>query len=302
MLVPFSRWAGEYPRGAQRGAKVLVLASVLAVCLTAWALGGPVSGALAASIVGTSPFYSTMATLVMSDAVGAMLAVLPLVLLVRPGVRACVAAGAIAGAGFVVRLASVATLAALVIAPRRRRLALATALGALPFVVILLASQWATFGHPFETGYSYYFPTLREFDFSHARDVALDQKEGPFIVDDRLDGALMDWVCPCVEGGPMRDLDNVAFYPALVTGLFWVYTPPFVFLLALWELVRRRGSAVGRYGSLVIGSNVAMFIAYFHQGARFLAPTGAMITVFAALCGSRLASLARDRLARMRYA
>ena len=52
LLAPFSRWAGEYPKGAQRGAKMLVLASLLAVCLTAWRLGGPMSGVLAALMVG----------------------------------------------------------------------------------------------------------------------------------------------------------------------------------------------------------------------------------------------------------
>ena len=33
----------------------------------------------------------------------------------------------------------------------------------------------------------------------------------------------------------MRDLSNLAFYPALVAGLFWIFTPPFVSRLAFWE-------------------------------------------------------------------
>ena len=296
LLAPFARWAGDFPQGAQRGAKILVLASFVAVCLVAWGLAGPVAGALAALIAGTSPFYSTMATLVMSDAVGAMLTVLPLLLLVRPRVVTSAFAGVITGAGVVVRLASLLTLIGLVLALGRTRLALAAVAGALPFVLLLLASQWLTLGHPLKTGYDYYFPALQEFDLDYVREVDLAQKEGPYIVDDRLHGELMDWVCPCVEGGPMRDLSNITFYPALTAGLFWVFTPPLVGLLAFWELIYRRRSVIARYSAFAIAANMILFASYFHQGARLLAPTGALLVVFAAAFGARLARVFLHRV------
>jgi 4-amino-4-deoxy-L-arabinose transferase-like glycosyltransferase len=282
LLAPFARWGGDYPQSVQRGAKVFALATLVAVCLGAWALGGPAAAGVAALIAGTSPFYSTMATLVMSDAVGMLFAVVPLILLTRRGIGAAAAAGAIAGAGVLVRLASIVTLPALAVAFGRSRLAIAAVVGAVPLIAVLLASQWATFGHPLKTGYDHYFPTLQEFDLGYSRDVDLVQKEGPFIIEDRLDGRLMDWVCPCVAGGPMRDMSNVTFYAAVALGLFWVFTPPLVTFFAIWELIRRRRSPVAKYASLAIAANVLLFVPYFHQGARFLAPTGGLLTIFAA--------------------
>lgn len=281
-LLPFTKWGPAYPKGAELGAKIIVLALLFTVWGTAWLLGGPIAAGFAAGLAATSSFWPSMAHLVLSDPLAAMLVVLSLALLTRPATKRTAAAGALVGASVVVRLANVVTLASLIAVLPKNRLRLTALVAALPFVVTLLVYQWSAFGQPLRTGYDYYLPGLREFAPHYAWSHPLG-RDGSNVTGDRLDGRLMSWVCPCPRDGPMAAVDNAVFYPALVLGFFWMYLPPLVSLLGFAEIYRRRKSAVGRYAAAVIVSNVVLFTFYFDQAARFMAPVGALLIVFSSV-------------------
>jgi hypothetical protein len=281
-LTPFTKWGPAYPKGAELGAKIIVLALLVSVWVTAWLLGGPIAAGFAAGLAVTSSFWPSMSHLVLSDPLAALLVVLSVALLTRPATKRAAVAGALVGASVVVRIANVVTLASLVAALPKNRLRL-TALGAaLPFVIALLVYQWSAFGQPFRTGYDYYLPGLRAFAPHYAWSHPLG-RDGPNVTGDRLDGRLMSWACPCPRDGPMAVVDNAVFYPALVLGFFWMYTPPLISLLGFAELYRRRKSTVARYAAAVIVTNVVLYIFYFHQAARFMAPVGALLIVFSSV-------------------
>jgi hypothetical protein len=281
-LLPFTKWGPAYPKGAELGAKVIVLALLLAVWGTAWLLGGPIAAGFAAGLAVTSSFWPSMSHLILSDPLAATLVVLSVALLTRPSSKHAAVAGALVGASIVVRLANLVTLASLIAALPRPRPRLTAFLAALPFVVTLLVYQWSAFGQPLKTGYDYYLPGLREFAPHYAWSDPLG-RDGPNLTGDRLDGRLMSWACPCPRDGPMAVVHNVVFYPAVVLGLFWMYTPPLISLLGFAELFRRRKSPAARYAAAVIVTNVVLFTFYFHQAARFMAPVGALLIVFSSV-------------------
>lgn len=282
VLAPFVKWGGAFPESAQRGSKSIVVLLLLAIWTAAYLIGGPPAALIAALLFAASPFFTTAAGLVMSDALGALLTVVSVALVARPSRLTAAASGFFAGAAVTVRLAALASLVGLALGFERRRLAGLALVVSVPFLAFLLVFQWTSLGHPLRTGYDYYFPDLQEFDLGYVtRDDP--QGDGPWVVDDRLHGRLMEWTCPCPQGGAMSNLANIVFYPAVALGAFWIYTPPFVSLFAAWELLRRRRSAIGRYVALVIASNIVLFAFYFYQAARFLAPVGALLIVFSAV-------------------
>jgi hypothetical protein len=281
-LLPFSKWGPAYPRGAELGAKTILLALLVTVWGTAWLLGGPIAAGLAAGLATASPFFLSMSHLVLSDPLAAMLVVLSVALITRPAMTRTAAAGALVGASVVVRLANVVTLVGLVVVLPRLRPRLAAVVAALPFLVALLVYQWATFGQPLKTGYDYYLPGLRTFAPHYAWGDPLG-RDGPNVTGDRLDGRLMSWACPCPRDGPMAVVQNAVFYPAVVIGLFWMYTPPLLSLLGFAELWRGRRSPAARYAGTVIAGNVVLYTFYFHQAARFMAPVGALLIVYTAV-------------------
>ncbi len=295
-LLPFAKWAGKYPTGVQLGAKTIVLALLVAVWGTAWLLGGPVAAGFAAGLAVTSPFWSSMSRLILSDPLAAMLVVVSLAFLAVPATKRAAGAGFLIGASVVVRLANVAALASLLIALPKRRWRITALVAALPFLVSLLVYQWATFGQPLRTGYNYYLPGLQEFAPHYAWSDPLG-RDGPNVTGDRLDGRLMSWACPCPKNGPMAVVENAIFYPAVVLGLFWMYTPPLISLLGFVEIFKRRKSPAARYAAAVIATNVLLFVFYFHQAARFMAPVGALLIVFSAIGGVRLMGWCLNRWA-----
>jgi 4-amino-4-deoxy-L-arabinose transferase-like glycosyltransferase len=281
-LLPFVKWGPEYPKGAELGAKFFVLALLLAVWGTTWLLGGPIAAGFAAGLAVTSSFWTSMSHLILSDPLAATLVVLSLALVTRPKTKRVALAGALVGASVLVRLSNVVTLACLVAALPRKRPRLTALVAALPFVVALLVYQWATFGQPLATGYHHYYPDLREFA-PHYAWAADPLRDGPNLTGDRLHGRLMSWACPCPANGPMAVLENAAFYPAIVLGLFWMYTPPLISLLGFAELFRRRKTPAARYALAVIFSNIVLYTFYFYQAARFMAPVGALLIVFSSV-------------------
>jgi hypothetical protein len=229
-LSPFAA-VGSYPRDVQRGAKFWTLAYVLVAVIAAWALGGPLAGAIVALLIGFSPFARDSAGLVLSDAFIAVLTVLMLPLLrttTRSGARLV---GAASGFATIVRLTAGVNLIGLLVAMPRRRWK-TVVLWAMPSIVGLGLLQWLMFGSPLTTGYTYWGVSSHFFSLAYATSDSVI-REGPFIFPDHLNGDLLNVVCPCQVGGPQNSMSNLTFYPALLAGLFWVYSPPLVPLLGL---------------------------------------------------------------------
>jgi hypothetical protein len=286
-LAPFAA-VGHYPRDVQRGAKFWAMVYVLVAVIAAWALGGPLAAMLAALFVGISPFAHDAAGLVLSDVFIAAMTVLMLPLLRyvnRPGARL---AGAATGFAALARLTAGINLIALLAAwPRTSRKSIVWFV--LPSLVGLGLLQWLMFGSPLKTGYSYWGVSGHFFslDYSISDSVV---REGPFIFPDRLNGDLLNWVCPCQVGGPQATMANITFYPALLAGLFWVFSPPLIPLLGLLYAWRRRREAVGRYALVVTALSLLVFIVYDYQGTRFMAGPATVLTVLASVWLAELAA------------
>ncbi len=278
-LAPFAA-IGSYPRNVQRGAKFWAMAYVLVAIIAAWVLGGPVAAILAALFIGISPFAKDAAGLVLSDTFTATLAVLMLPLLRymnRPGARL---AGAASGLSTLARITGGINLIALLasLPPRFLKSAL---LFALPSLIILALLQWALFGNPLETGYTYWGVANHNFALSYLTGSSV--REGPFIFPDLLNGKLLSWICPCQLGGPQASMPNLTFYPTLLAGGFWVFSPPLIPLLGLVYAWRHRREAIGRYTLLVTFLSLLVFGVYFYQGTRFMAGPATLLTVLASV-------------------
>jgi hypothetical protein len=285
-LAPFAA-IGSYPSNVERGAKFWAMMYVLVAVLAAWALGGPLAAMVAALFIGVSPFAKDAAGLVLSDAFTATLAVLMLPLLRyinRPGARL---AGAAGGLSMLARITGGINLIALVVSIPRRFVKTAV-LFALPSIIILALLQWALFGNPLETGYSYWGVASHTFGLGYLTGSSV--REGSGVFPDLLSGKLLNWVCPCQIGGPQASMPNLTFYPTLLLGVFWVFSPPLVPLLGLVYAWRHRRDAIGRYTLIVTLLSLLVFGVYFYQGTRFMAGPATLLTVLASVWAAELAA------------
>lgn len=80
---------------------------------------------------------------------------------------------------------------------------------------------------------------------------------------------------------------NWQFFPGILAGLEGGLVP-LLPLFAGVELVARRGEAAARLAACVIAGNVAVYLPYFYQAARFMLPAACLVVVFAAAGAVRL--------------
>ncbi len=294
-LAPFSAIVNRFPQGPQVGSRAITLLFALAMVVAAWSLAGPLGGAIVALLIGFSPFVKVSASLVFSDALSALLTVGILIALVTGrGRRSAAIAGALAGAVICVRLLGVVALPGLLLALSGRRRVVA-ALAAAPFIGAMGLYQWQTFGSPLRTGYSYWVPGLKEFSPSYV--LHNTSYEGPFVFPDKLNGSLLRGLCPCGVGGPMTKLPNLAFYPSVLAGLFWVFAPPLTGLLGLWQLIVERANPAARFALVTVILNLGVVFFYWDSAARFVAPAASLLTVYGAVLLARLVSRGVNALA-----
>lgn len=278
-LAPFAA-IGNYPANVQMGTKIYAAGYLLITVVTAWLLGGSLAGALAALLIGVSPFARTYAALVMSDAFAAAGTIVLLFLLQRLSSTRVSVGGFLAGALVVVRFPMVINIIALLIAlPSKFRLRLVVF--ALPAFVALGLFQWSTFGSPLKTGYDYWVTGIRNFDPTYALKSLL--VEGPWITADALGGRLMQWVCPCPVGGPQAALPSIVYYPAVLIGLFWLFAPPFITLLGLGYVWKHRREAAPGFAFCLSILSLIFYTVYFYQGARFIAAPATLLAVYASV-------------------
>jgi hypothetical protein len=279
-LAPFAS-VGTYPRDVERGAKFWAMFYVLAIVVAAWVLGGPLAAVLSAAFVGFSPFARDSAGMVLSDifVAGLMVAVLPLL---KPVTRSSARlAGALTGLTAIARITAGVSLIGL-LAALPRRLYKPALVFAVPPLVGLALLQWALFGNPTETGYSYWGVASHVFSFSYIVGDSV-VRGGPWIFSDRLHGALLNWTCPCQLGGPQASLPNLTFYPLQLVSVFWVFSPPFVPLFGLVYAWKRRREPVSRYALVVTILSLIVFELYKFQETRFIAGPTTILTVLASV-------------------
>ncbi len=278
-LAPFALIGDDYPHNVQRGATFYAALYVLIAAVAAWSLGGPLAGAIAAILIGLSPFARVEASLIMSDALAAGMTVLLVPLIREPTPRRIAVAGLFAGALVAVRMPSaLALVALLLILPWAHRLRLL--LFAAPPLAALAVFQWRTFGSPFRSGYDYWFPETRFFAPAFAVDAGII-RDGPWIAGDLLRGLLLRWMCPCPIGGPEAALPNALFYPAVLAGLFWIFVPTLVPLAGALYAWRHRGETVVRFTFWLTALSLLLFTFYFYQANRFLAAPMTLLGVLA---------------------
>jgi hypothetical protein len=295
VLVPFAALGGSYPASVLAATPWLGVAFVVAAALTAWLLGGPIAAGLAVAVLGTAPFSIESGSLLLSDAFAAAMTMLAAALLQRRSfVSAAVAACMLGMLGLVRLSALVAVPAFLLSLPRclLRRVSLFV----LPGVVAVAIFQWATFGSPIKTGYDYWLPELKMFGPTYA--IERPMGDSPTMIGDRLSGALLMWLCPCPDdGGPLTQLPNVLFYPAVVFGPFWIFAPPLVGVLGAAFALRSWREPAARFTLWLTLLTLAMLTVYVFQAARLVAAPAALLTVYAAVGVARSLNAATARFA-----
>jgi hypothetical protein len=285
-LAPFTAVVNRFPQGPQIGERAISTLYVIAVITATWLLGGPLAAAIVGVFLALSPFPQVSASLILSDALAGLLAVGILIALkVGRGGRSAAVAGILAGSLLCVRLLGVIAIPAVLLALPGRRRWIAAAFAA-PLAAALGAYQWEWFGSPFRTGYGYYVKGLKEISPSYL--LGHTTPEGNAIYPDKLNGALLDGVCPCGSGGPMFKLTNLTFYPSVLAGLFWVFAPPFTGLFGVWQLVVERATPAARYAALMFVLNLVVVWFYWDQAARFLSPAATLLAVYSAVGMARL--------------
>jgi hypothetical protein len=206
-------------------------------------------------------------------------------LLQRRTVAPAAVAAVLTGGLGLLRLSALAAVPALVLtlpAGVVRR----TAAYLLPGILVLAVFQWTTFGSPLRTGYDYWLPNLRMFEADYA--LRRPMGDTPTMVGDMLNGQLLGWLCPCADdGGPLTQLPNLLFYPAVIFGPFWIFAPPGVGLLgfayALWHW-REPAARFTVWLTILTWSVLAVYV---FQAARLAAAPAVLLAVYAAVAAAR---------------
>jgi hypothetical protein len=291
-LVPFAA-LGTYPDNVLGAAKWFAALYLIAAVGAAWSIGGPLAGMLAAGLIGIAPFGEQSARVLLADALGAALTVVLVPLLNKPSDRRTAIAGALTGLAVLVRFSMVVNIAAVALATRgrTRRLALVSMV---PALAGLLLYQWLTFGSPLKTGYGYWTPERKRFNLSHV--IAWSDRAPSATFPDIMNGKVMRWACPCPPGGSQMALPNFIFYPAVLAGFFWVFSPPFVAIAGAMYLWRHRRAPPAAAAIWVIVLSLGLYMGNFYQSERFMAAPATLLTIFA---GVALAQWAERRRAQV---
>lgn len=272
---------GHYPENILRGTTIFALLYLGIAMFAAYRLGGEVAAIIAALFVCFSTFIYAYAALELTEAFTAVLVVVILLLLDRTSTVRSFTCGAIAGALLTIRFQTIVCVPALLLALPTWRDRMYAAAGIAPFVAALAGYNWLTFGSPLSSGYDYWLPDIKPFAAAYSTRF-YPQGDSPLIVDDRLQGWGLRWMCPCEAGGPMAALPNVLFYPLTLLGVFWIFAPPFITGYGLWRVWVSRREMAARFTLWLSAFTLLLFTFYFYKGARFLASVATILLIFAA--------------------
>ena len=278
-LVPFAA-LGTYPDAVLGAAKWFAAFYVIVVVAAAWSMAGPLAAMIAAGLVGISPFGEQSTVILLADTFGAALTALLVPLLNKPTRLRSAIAGLVAGGAVLVKFSMIVNIAALALATRgqtRRRVLLFTA----PALAGLFLYQWLTFGGPLKTGYGYWSPNRERFNLSYA--VGWSWRPPSPAFSDLMHGRVVRGVCPCGDGGPQMALPSFLFYPAVLGGLLWIYSPPLVTIAALFYFWRRWRDPPVTAAIVIIVLTFGLYLGHRYQSERFVASAATLLTVFAAV-------------------
>ena len=300
VLVPFDAFGGSYPSSVLAATPWLAVAYVLTAAVTALVLGGPIAAGIAVALLGTAPFSIESASLLLTDAFAAALTLIAAAMLQRRSFGPAAVAAFILGLLGLIRLSALVAIPALLVS-LPRDLSRRVAVFILPGLLAIAIFQWATFGSPLKTGYDYWLPDLKMFDAAYVLERPMG--DTPTMVGDRLSGELLMWLCPCPDdGGPLTQLPNVLFYPAVIFGPFWIFTPPLVGVVGLAFALRSWREPAARFTIWLTLLTLAMLIVYVFQAARLAAAPAALLTIYAAVGVARGLNAATARIRHVDHA
>ena len=281
-LTPFALF-GEFPGNVQSAVRWFAVVYLAVAAIAAWYLAGPLASILTSVLLGISPFARIAGTNVLSDLFAVILLVVILMLIRRVSAPRVFASGLLAGFLVSVRLSMGVGLPALALAlPIRYWKTLA--LGVAPGLGALAMYQWLTFGSPLRSGYGAWLGDYVVFDVAYAMGPAPRIGDGDvWLFPDRLNGQLMKWVCPCPPGGPQAALPNLWFYPLVLAGVFWVFTPPLVTLVGLAYTWRHWREPPARFTLLLTVFMIGLHTFHYYQGVRFIAGPATLLGIYGAM-------------------
>lgn len=244
--------------------KLISLTLVVLVVLAARRIGGPVAGAVAGLLCCASPWLIASGQFVMSDALGAVFAVLALhaVVTARPGLAVVATT-----LGVLARMMSGIGIIALLVTGRRQVVA-----AVLAAFVLLGGYQWLTNGSPFRTGYE---PGQASWSVSNIMSADM--------IGDRawvVDGMAAKATTPDT---PERDTPNIVAYPSMVLGAIYAFMPPLVASIGLWALWVRRNTPAAQFVGLWLAASLLVLLPYYYQSPRLLAPAMMLVLVYTAV-------------------
>ena len=309
ILAPFGL-VGHYPGNIEFGSRLVVVALVIAAGWAAFVMAGWYAALLAAFITSTSEFALVSTRVVMSDALAALLIVVSVPLMKMTSKRSLYPLGFLAGYGVVkikmhsrwsvyllgflagygvvIREGGVIVVACLLVVMTgwdRCRIAA----GACLPILGLAAYNWATFGAPWQTGYTYWLGKFPFYSLSYVFKHPWPQSEAYYG----------EWLrvfhlVAYTHSGVIGLLPNIWFYPLILLGCSAVFGPPGFTLLgmiaaALWW--RRREA---RFTLLVAALTAIFYMPNFTQDPRFMAGPCILLTVWASAAIVHLARRVRN--------
>ena len=276
VLAPFGL-IGHYPGNIELGARLVVVALVIATGWAAYSLAGWFAALVAIVIAATSQFVLLNSHVVMSDALGALLIVICLPLMKLEKRWSVFLLGFVAGYGLVVRESGVVVLLCLLIVMSGwDRLRLAA--GAIPPALGLALYNWSAFGAPWRTGYSYWLGSFHEYDLSYVT----RHPWPPGGEEDYYSVSLhFLHLIQHTHAGWISLLPNIWFYPLIVLGFSTVFGPPWLTLLGLVAAAWWWRQREARFTLLLAVLAAIIYMPNYGQDPRYMAGPCYLLTAWA---------------------
>ena len=274
VLAPFALF-GTYPGNEELGARIIVIALVIATGWAGYALGGWYPALLSSFVVALSPFAMVNTQIVMSDALGALLIVVCVPLMKIRANWSDYALGFVAGYGIVCRESGIlVVLCLLIVVQERERLRIAV--GAVGPIVGLALYNWSTFGSPWGSGYSYWLGSFPQYSLRY-----VTKHPWPLGAQGYYHSSLeLFHLMEQSRAGLIGPLPNYVFYPLILLGFSAVFGPPWLTLIGLVTAIRSWNRREARFTLALSGLFVLFFLANYSQDPRFVAGPCILLTVW----------------------